>query len=248
MRIIIFLTAAVGLVVLSGCGQGGRLKQQTCGMSEQRQVAGRSVQGRQIDVLTFGTGERTILFLASIHGSERAGTPLMEKFTEYLRENGQCRFLPDMRIVIIPVANPDGFAAKTRHNANNIDLNRNFPADNRENDKTKGLWAFSEPESRCIANLIDIYKPKSVITFHEALNCIDYDGPAQGYADSLAIYCDIPVKRIGSRPGSLGSYTGNTLGIPIITLEFPASVRQMDGGQLWDKYGSLVIAMCDKMP
>ncbi len=244
MRLMVFLAALIGAAVLGGCGGG--VKSPACGMVEQRQVAGRSVQGRDIEVLTFGSGDRSILFIASIHGSERAGTPLMEKFADYLRDNGGCRFLPDMRIVIIPIANPDGFEAKTRHNANNVDLNRNFPAANRQNDATKGLFAYSEPEARCIANLIDVHRPQAIIAFHEALNCIDYDGPAQAYAESLGIYCDIPVKQVGSMPGSLGSYAGNTLNIPIITFEFPASVRQMDAAALWDKYSAVVIAMCDK--
>ena len=33
-------------------------------------------------------------------------------------------------VVITPVANPDGFAENVRHNANGVDLNRNFPASN----------------------------------------------------------------------------------------------------------------------
>ncbi len=58
----------------------------------------------------------------------------------------------------------------------------------------------------------------------------------------MAQYCDLPVKKIGARPGSLGSYTGETLGIATITLELPAEASK-DGEQaLWDKYGKALLA------
>lgn len=242
-----FITIFFCSLLFFGCGEKKLKPEIGCSMTSERSVCGRSVEGRDIQLVRFGNGEKTILFIASIHGSERAGTPLMEKFIEYLTQKGACRFSPELQIVIMPKSNPDGFEAKTRANSNKVDLNRNFPADNRENNKTNGFFAYSEPESRTIAQVIDIYRPRAIIAFHEALNCIDYDGPAEDYAEMLAGYCDIEVKKLGARPGSLGAYAGEELGIPTITLEFPAAVREMNAEQLWEKYSDLVIAMCEKL-
>ena len=58
----------------------------------------------------------------------------------------------------------------------------------------------------------------------------------------MATYCHLPVKKLGARPGSLGSYTGEELGIPTITMEFPAAASQLAQQALWDQYGQAVVA------
>jgi protein MpaA len=60
-------------------------------------------------------------------------------------------------------------------------------------------------------------------------------------AEAMAAKCQLPVKKLGSRPGSLGSFFGVTLGKPIITLELPADAG-MDGDKLWTEYGEALIA------
>jgi len=53
--------------------------------------------------------------------------------------------------------------------------------------------------------------------------------------------CPLPVKQLGSRPGSLGSFVGTTLNRPIITWELPKDAP-MDGDKLWETYGEALIA------
>ena len=252
MRIKLFIFSAIpaALFLIVGCSQQSFHvdKPIDCDMKFDRYVVGRSVQGREIELFTFGSdNSETILFIASIHGSERAGTPLMEEFITYLQNNGKCSICSDKRIVIAPNINPDGFFEKTRHNINGIDLNRNFPAENRENNEVFGFFAYSEPESRTIANIIDVYQPKLILVFHEPLDCIDYDGPAEKYAHFLAEHCDLEVKKLGARPGSLGAYAGETLGIPILTVEFAKDVENLSGKQMWDRYSRLVLAACESL-
>ncbi len=57
----------------------------------------------------------------------------------------------------------------------------------------------------------------------------------------MAAKCKLPVKVVGSRPGSLGSFVGLTLKKPIITLELPEDAG-MDGPTLWKEYGEALIA------
>jgi len=53
--------------------------------------------------------------------------------------------------------------------------------------------------------------------------------------------CPLPAKQLGSRPGSLGSFVGNTLQRPIITWELPEKVPT-DADQLWTTYGAALVA------
>jgi protein MpaA len=144
--------------------------------------------------------------------------------------------------VLLAVANPDGVAHRSRFNANGVDLNRNFPAANRVNERKTGPSALSEPEARVIKQLIDQYSPDRIVSIHQPLACIDYDGPGVDIAARMTFYCDLPVKKLGARPGSLGSYAGVDLKIPIITLEMKANDSNLDSEVLWRKYGRVLIA------
>lgn len=197
-----------------------------------------SNQGRDIECIIHGYGDDTILFIASIHGDETAGTFLLESLDTYLKEHPE--FLVGKQLIIIPVANPDGFAAGSRFNANGVDINRNFPADNRVNNKINGFAGLSEPESRAIDSVIRIYKPNRIIVFHEPLDCIDYDGPAQNLAQLLSKTCKLKVKKLGAREGSLGAYAGEDLGIKVVTVELPEEAKNLSQTQLWQQYAKLI--------
>ncbi|TWT48487.1 M14 family zinc carboxypeptidase [Botrimarina hoheduenensis] len=189
-----------------------------------------------------GARPETIFMLASIHGSEPAGTPLMQRFEEWLVEQDDPR-LP-RQIVMTPIANPDGYAAGERFNRNGVDLNRNFPAGNRTEATRHGERPLSEPESAALLRALRRYPPTRVLSIHQPLECIDYDGPGQAIATAMsrAIGGRLPVEKLGGRPGSLGSYVGETLGKPIITLELFASEQDRGAEALWQDYGPALIA------
>ena len=203
-------------------------------------LAGRSVRGRPIMAQILGEGSDTTLIMSTIHGSEAAGTPLVEELADYLRQHHQ--LLEGRRVVLLPVANPDGMAAGTRENIRGIDLNRNFQAGNRINNETNGLRPLSEPESRAIQTVIQQYSPDRIVSIHQPLNCVDYDGPARALAARMAQYCDLPVKKLGAKPGSLGAYAGESLGVPTITLELPQEASKLDRALLWRRYGKALVA------
>ncbi|MBN2377917.1 MAG: DUF2817 domain-containing protein [Sedimentisphaerales bacterium] len=210
-------------------------------LSPQEHIFGYSVENRPITYLLLGHGPNTCLIMATIHGNEQAGTPLLLQLIEHLQQPQNAHLLAGRQLVIVPVANPDGVAHNRRFNSRGIDLNRNFPADNRRNTKKFGQSALSEPESTALYQLIDQYHPSRIVTIHQPLNCIDYDGPAQHLAEQMAMQCNLPIKKLGSRPGSLGSYAGNTLNIPIITLEFPRSDDNLSPQQLFQTYSPTLL-------
>lgn len=205
----------------------------------QYRVLGRSVQGRAITAQILGEGIDTTLVIATIHGNEAAGTPLVKRLADHLETNPG--LLAGRRVVIIPVANPDGMVAGTRHNIRGVDLNRNFQASNRVNNGTNGHAPLSEPESRAIQAAVQEFNPDRILTLHQPLNCIDYDGPGQALAAAIASSCRLPVKKLGARPGSLGAYTGEELGIPTITVEMPAAASSLSEDALWTRYGRAMI-------
>jgi len=218
-----------------------------------RGIVGTSVENRPIECFVVGQGWDVTFILATIHGDEPAGTPLVRQMAEHLA--GHPNLLQGRKVVLLPLANPDGMARNTRLNARGVDLNRNFSATNRTNSTLHGLVGLSEPEARIIEQLIRQYAPDRIISIHqltdtgpEALSnrvpkgCIDYDGPAKALANRMAEYCDLPVEKLGVRSGSLGSYAGLTLGIPIITLELPRYAHRLDSELLWQRYGQMLIA------
>lgn len=107
---------------------------------------GTTVEGRQLLIAKLSLNvieeetEPRFLYTATIHGDETAGYVLMLRLIEHLlksygTDEQVTNILKNMEIWINPLANPDGTFAggnetvngATRYNANNIDLNRNFP-------------------------------------------------------------------------------------------------------------------------
>jgi protein MpaA len=207
----------------------------------EKSVIGRSAEGRDIECEVYGTGSDILMVIATIHGNESAGTPLVAAFGKWLSAHPE--ELDGKQVVIIPVANPDGMAADVRFNPRGIDLNRNFPAGNwQEGDvKLHGDTPLSEPESRAILQAIMRYFPNRIVSIHQPLECIDYDGPAQKLAETMGKVSPLPVKKLGGLPGSLGSFVGETLQKPIITLELPRKTSR-DPLELWEVYGESLVA------
>lgn len=209
-------------------------------LQPQPRTIGHSVEGRPIICQAFGNGADVVLIMASIHGNEPAGTPLLQRLAEELTSRED--LLAGRRVLLVPVANPDGYASGERGNANGIDVNRNFAAGNWRTRRANGPEPLSEPESRAIEQLIIEERPARIVSIHQPLACVDYDGPAADLASIMADACGLPVRKLGGRPGSLGSWAGLDCGIPIITLELPRSAGRLDREALWRRYGQALLA------
>jgi murein peptide amidase A len=235
LYVILVLIAIVTLVALSPALAAENNEATAAGkVPVEKYVAGRSIENRPIECEVYGNGPDVLMIIATIHGNEAAGTPLVAKFAEWLVAHPD--ELAGRTVVIIPVANPDGYAADKRFNMHEVDLNRNFPAGNwgvpqetggvsspggstyaRRGNLKPGQTPLSEPESRVLMQLICRYFPNRIVSIHQPVACIDFDGPAEKLAVAMATGCPLPVKQLGSRPGSLGSFVGATLNRPIIT-------------------------------
>ncbi len=202
-------------------------------------VLGGSVENRPLEYLVIGQGRDVILILATIHGNEPAGAPLVLQLAKHLLQHPL--MLRDRTVVLVPVANPDGRANNQRFNSQGVDLNRNFETDNRLDGGRFGYSALSEPESRFIHLLLHQYEPDRIVSIHQPLTCIDYDGPAKALAECMAEYCDLPVRKLGAKRGSLGTYAGETMSIPIVTLELSGGDSRLSPESVWGKYGNAMV-------
>ncbi len=152
-------------------------------------------------------------------------------------------------ILFIPCLNPDGMQLGTRTNANSVDLNRNFPTKNWGEDGSEagnfspspqpspqggegkspyfgGKSAGSEIETRFVMEIIEEYKPERILTLHAPYKVVNYDGPAQDWAEEISKIIGYPVEAsIGyPTPGSFGTYCGIERNIPTITLELDEKI------------------------
>ena len=208
---------------------------------------GYSVRGAPIVMHVFGAGEQRLLIFAAIHGDEASTAGVARRLIGDLQSEPQ---VPEhCSVAVIPVANPDGLVRRTRQNAREIDLNRNFPARNFAVGK-KGRYfggdeASSEPETQALMKAIELFGPQAIISLH----CIargrhgnNYDGPGELLAKALSARNDYPVlKSIGyPTPGSFGSWAGADRQIPTITLELPGDASD---DQAWADVGKSLLAV-----
>lgn len=159
---------------------------------------GNSIEGRNIDAYTYGSGPIHLLFISGMHGGyEWNSTLLAYTFIDYLEE--RMEFIPqEFTVTVIPSLNPDGLYAITqkegrflpsdipdtintaigRFNAHSVDLNRNFDCKWkpesmwRGNVVSAGSYAFSEPETVAIRDFVLNNNIKAVIFWHSQANTV----------------------------------------------------------------------------
>ena len=91
---------------------------------------GDSVQGRNIWAAKLGDSGPAVLMGGNIHGDEPVGNMLMQRWmweTCHDPSDEQLEAALSAQVWFVPNMNPDGYEMNRRGNANNVDLNRNFP-------------------------------------------------------------------------------------------------------------------------
>ena len=216
----------------------------SAGSRDHRMHDYRSVMNRPIEVHAFGSGPKTVLIMAGVHGDETSGVEVVRSLLSDLSDMSDLadrlthhspvgRSLGEggslvTQIVIMPLANPDGYAAGTRQNANGIDINRNFPTKDfgarpRKKKFFGGKVAASEPETQAIMRVVEEFKPQIIISLHASLACVNYNGACVRIARRISQATGLPAMGdIGYPcPGSMGTYYGVEGRVPVITLELP---------------------------
>ncbi len=187
----------------------------------------KSVNGETIfhfDSLSSSHSAKKVLVMGVIHGDESEGGSVARRWMERLSDiNARNSWR------IIPIANPDGWRLKTRTNTNGVDLNRNFPSrdwnrlahkywdekKNKDPRRNPGPHAGSEPETQCIIQHLDDFKPDFVVAIHTPYGVLDFDGPQI----SAPKFKWLPWVSLGTFPGSLGRYMWKDQKVPVLTVE-----------------------------
>ena len=166
-------------------------------------VIGRSVEDRPISVVRRGfDGGTKVLVVGVIHGNEDAGADIVDVL--------RVADLPEgVELWLVRSMNPDGQFHQVRHNANGVDLNRNF-AQNWGPIAEPGFWEYagesaaSEPETRAMTALGEAIHPDLVLWYHQDLFRIN---PASGRDGEIrARYAELTGLPIVAVSG--GTYTG----------------------------------------
>lgn len=164
---------------------------------------GQSVQGRPIMAERRGTpGGRVVLIIGVIHGDENDGLAIMQRLHQMDVPTGVDLWLVDSM-------NPDGVANNARHNANQVDLNRNFPDDwgpigAPGDGQYAGPSAASEPETQSMVGFISEIRPDLTMWYHQDLYRI---APGRGRDGRIRQrYADLTGLPVVSITG--GTYTG----------------------------------------
>jgi hypothetical protein len=92
------------------------------------ETIGRSILGRDIRSITYGSGPTRVLLWSQMHGDEATATMALADVFRFLSEaRGDAlrdRLARDLTVVFVPMLNPDGAELFQRENAVGIDINR----------------------------------------------------------------------------------------------------------------------------
>lgn len=224
-------------------------------VSTSEELLGLSVEKRKITKLVYGSAPKPVLIIGGIHGDETAAISLTKMFVDKLNNDEPIE--KTCSVVVVPVINPDGVALKTRTNANNVDINRNFDTNDWNSKRAKrkrynaGSAPGSEPETRILMEIIESLKPARIVVIHSPLRLINFDGPpeAEDLAHEMSNYTKYKVvASIGyPTPGSIGTYAGVERDIPVITFELSASPssKEMEHA-VQALYAAVKFKRCDK--
>ena len=208
------------------------------------QVIGQSIEGRDIRRRTVGTGPRVVLWLGGIHGNEPEGVVSTARLpAAFLSDPGRAA---RVTLHLIDDLNPDGRAAGSRFNAAGIDLNRNYPLAFAPA-KRHSTAPLDQPESILLAAQLAALHPDLIIVAHSwpEKRFINYDGPAADLAARFSAasgYPVVPSDGFHPTPGSLGSWVGIGMGLPILTLEH---ARGDDPTRCWEQTAAAILAVID---
>lgn len=192
------------------------------------QTFGRSFAGTALEYLPCRE-ECWLLAIAGVHGEEPESTVVLSRALRLLHQTPQ-------HTAVVLCMNPDGLTLGTRGNRRGVDLNRNFPASNwspepvqcrmvleapRVTKLSPGSEPGSEPETQALLALIDLLRPREILSLHAPLGFVDCAQPTP-LTQNLCSNLGLPwVQSPGyETPGSLGSWCEDQR-IPCVTLEFP---------------------------
>jgi len=118
---------------------------------------GKSLEGREIWDVTFGTGPSVVMMWSQMHGDEPTATSALFDLYEYLQkhrsEPAVQRILTSLTVHTVPMLNPDGAERWQRRNVQGLDINRD-------------ALLVQSPEGQLLKRLRDEWNPRVGFNLH----------------------------------------------------------------------------------
>jgi hypothetical protein len=177
---------------------------------------GKSLEGREIWDVAFGTGPFVVMMWSQMHGDEPTATSALFDLYEYLQrhrtEPAVQRILSSLTVHSIPMLNPDGAERWQRRNVQGLDINRD-------------ALLLQSPEGQLLKKLRDQWNPRVGFNLHnQSWNTTAGKPPMPAAISLLSVAFDEPrtvdegrllTKRLGAvvrdaleplAPGRIGKY------------------------------------------
>lgn len=143
---------------------------------------GKSVKGKELWVVKISDNVETdeiepeFKYISSMHGDEITGreltTFMVEEIAEkYGKDKAITELVNNTEIFIMPSMNPDGSELRQRGNANNVDLNRNFP---NWNSGAQNTSANAQQENKMVMAWQASRQFSLSANFHGGSVCVNY--------------------------------------------------------------------------
>jgi hypothetical protein len=121
--------------------------------------AGESAEGRDIFLISIGSGERKIFLWSQMHGDEPTATMAIFDIFNFFSDTSRFsefkkKLLENVTIYFMPMVNPDGAEIYQRRNIFNVDLNRDAVRQ-------------QMPEARILKNTFDSLKAEFGFNLHD---------------------------------------------------------------------------------
>lgn len=182
----------------------------------QVKVVGKSIEGRDLSLISVGTGDINVFLWSQMHGDEPTATQALFDIFNFLRSNDYKEekesILKKLRLHFLPMLNPDGAEVYQRRNTLGIDINRD-------------ALSLQSPEGRTLKRVRDSLKADFGFNLHDQSTyynaertdkpaTISYLAPAYNYdkdinnvranAMKVIVYMNQIIQRYA--PGQVGRY------------------------------------------
>lgn len=128
-------------------------------------------------------------YIANMHGTETGGRQLLLGLAEWLCANYKTqpvarRIVSGMHLWLMPTMNPDGYADQTYENANDVNLNRDFPDPIRNPSMVP--TGLEQPETKAVMAWVQSRQFVASANMHEGAVVVNY--PWDGTASDRNVY------------------------------------------------------------
>jgi hypothetical protein len=201
---------------------------------------GKSIEGRDIYLISLGSGQTKVFLWSQMHGDEPTATAaLFDIFNLFLDDNAFGDFkkflLSSLSIYIIPMVNPDGAEKFQRRNTIEIDLNRD-------------VLRQQSPELQILKNVFDSLRADFGFNLHDqgrdysvgnSFNpaSISFLAPSPDYEKSITAPREKAMRLIGNMTNILNEF------IPGHMAKYSDDFEPRAAGDNFTKWGTSVVLL-----